>query len=218
MFTGLITNLGRLKFLARDADIMRLGVERPAGWECRLGDSVAVNGLCLTISRLEPECMHFDATRETQTRSTLGAWRTGDILNLEQALLVGSRLDGHLVAGHVDGMARLLAVRHDRNGYEIDLQPPPDCRGYLAEKGSLALDGISLTLARSLGDGAIRIAVIPLTWEKTNLRHRRAGDWLNLEVDILARYAAHWLAQAMPSAAADKEDALADKLRNWGYA
>ena len=190
MFTGLIETLGTLRSVQPGDRSALLEVRPDQPLEVRLGDSVAVNGVCLTVER-EPaaraESFVLRAVAETLARTTLGTLTPGARLNLERALPASGRFDGHLVAGHVDGTGVLRSVRPDGDSIRLTVSAPRELHRYLAQKGSICLDGISLTIAQLDAEG-FSVAVIPHTLQATTLRDRRPGDRLNLEVDLLARY------------------------------
>ena len=188
MFTGLIEELGRVRGLEKRGEGVRMTVEARVVTEgTREGDSVAVNGVCLTALEVRGSSFAADGSRETLQRSTLGGLRPGSAVNLERAVTPQTRLGGHIVQGHVDARGRFLGAEEHggswtvRVGYQRELAP------YLVFKGSVAVEGISLTVA-GLTDDYFEIAVIPKTWAVTNLSTLRAGDEVNLEADIIAKY------------------------------
>jgi len=189
VFTGLIRELGKVVSLAPMAGGMRLEVtmETKGEGSPTVGDSVAVNGACLTIVEVGSGRVVMEVSPETLTRTNLGTLKPGDVVNLERALRVGDALDGHLVLGHVDDTVSLLEVRREGEFYLFRFSLPPHLARYVTEKGSVALDGISLTV-RGLAGDSFTVAVIPHTYRNTNLQFRRPGDKLNLEVDVVARY------------------------------
>jgi riboflavin synthase len=212
MFTGIIESIGTLAAVEPRGGALRLAVELgPLAEGTRLGDSIAVSGPCLTVSELSGTVARFDAVAETVARTTLGDWRAGRSVNLERAATAGSRLGGHFVTGHIDGRARVLAVRRVGDGTEIDFAIPAGCERYIAEKGSVALDGVSLTVARLLSEDAFRVALVPHTLGATTLGALRAGDEVNFEADILARYAARLLGRDAPGSLTE------EKLRSHGF-
>jgi riboflavin synthase len=190
MFTGIVEGTGVVAGLAvaPDGAGARLEVEAPwpAG-ELRPGESVAVNGCCLTV--VEPTATGFaaDLVAETLRRTALGRLVAGARVNLERPLLLGGRLGGHLVQGHVDGVAAVLERNPIGAGEEVRIELPPDLERYLVEKGSIAVDGVSLTVAR-VGPGWFAVALVPHTLEVTTLGERRPGDLVQLEVDVVAKY------------------------------
>jgi riboflavin synthase len=204
MFTGIVEGTGTVAALAAAADGSgaRLEVEAPflAG-DLRLGESVAVNGCCLTVAEATGDGFGADLVAETLRRTALGGLAAGDLVNLERPMTLGGRLGGHLVQGHVDGVARVLdrtAIGPEgsgepqggapvRRGQEVRIELPPDLGRYVVEKGSVAVDGVSLTVA-GVGPGWFAVALVPHTLEVTTLGRRRPGDPVQLEVDVVAKY------------------------------
>lgn len=192
MFSGIIENLGRVR--AADQADGNLTLDLDTGFaDLALGESVAVNGICLTVVTFDSTGRAtFYASPETLARTNLGALAAGTVVNLERAVSMATRLSGHLVQGHVDGFARLEAVIPEAGAYRIELTLPQSLARYCVEKGSIALDGISLTLnaVKDLADGGCRIflTIIPHTWSHTNLQSRQPGDLINVESDVIAKY------------------------------
>jgi riboflavin synthase len=189
VFTGLIRDMGRVSSLVSMAGGMRLEVAMETGGDrpLKVGDSVAVNGACLTVVEVAPGRAVMEVSPETLARTNLSDLKPGDVVNLEGALRLGDPLDGHLVLGHVDETVTLLQVKREGEFFVFRFSLTSHLAPYVAEKGSVALDGISLTVKEVLGD-AFTVAIIPHTFHHTNLQYRRPGDRLNLEVDIIARY------------------------------
>jgi riboflavin synthase len=190
MFTGIVEGTGTVVALAAAADGSgaRLRLAAPAlAADLGVGDSIAVNGCCVTVAVAGAEGFAADLVAETLRRTALGGLRPGDRVNLERPLPASGRLGGHLVQGHVDGVARVLERRRVGEGEEVRVEPPEDLERYLVEKGSVALDGVSLTVA-AVGPGWFTVALVPHTLAVTTLGDRRPGDPLQLEVDILAKY------------------------------
>lgn len=187
MFTGLIQELGTVKSLSRGT-VGKLVVasERTPG-EVAIGDSVAVNGACLTVTAISGDEVSFDAVPETLARTSLGELRPGDKVNLETSLKAGQPIGGHFVQGHVDGVGTIESTRSLGGSQVIAISAPGAVMRYVVEKGSVAIDGISLTVASCDGSG-FTIAVIPHTLEATTLHSKRPGDKVNLEADILGKY------------------------------
>ena len=188
MFTGLIEELGSVRGRVRRGAFQQLEIaaERVLA-DLQVGDSVNIDGVCQTAVAIGESGFSVETVAETLSRTTLGTLGIGQAVNLERALRADQRLDGHLVLGHVDGIAR-IRQRTERDGeHRFEVEPPPALARYIATKGSVALDGISLTVAEVSGD-AFTIAVIPHTFDNTTLSHRRVGDSVNLEVDVIARY------------------------------
>jgi riboflavin synthase len=193
VFSGIIEQIGSIRAVAAEAQSRRITLD--TGFDdLALGESVAVNGVCLTVTHRDPAGLaDFFVSPETVTRSNLGALAAGDAVNLERSVTLATRLSGHLVQGHVDGQARLASVTLDGEARRIELTLPATLRGYCVEKGSIALNGVSLTLntVGEAGEGgrfAIGITLIPHTWAHTNLQHCAPGAEINVEVDVLAKY------------------------------
>lgn len=184
MFTGIVQAVVKVQSLEPNATGARLILGLGA-WALQAGESVAVNGCCLTV--LPGEDAHFDLSRETLTRSSLGGLKVGSLVNVERALRSGDALGGHLMAGHVDGLATLLSIEAQGDGAVWTLQAPEDLAPLIADKGSVALDGVSLTPFNVQGQ-RFQVALIPHTLQSTQFRTLKAGDRLNLEADLLARY------------------------------
>lgn len=188
MFTGIIQEVGRVTSLKRRGDTALLEVSAPRlVSELRLGDSIAINGVCLTVTDRGRKGFQADLSRETLERSTLGSLSLGNLTNLELPLLPTSRLGGHFVQGHVDAVGRVLRLKKQQAFALFRFSLPARVRAYVVEKGSIAVDGISLTISR-LGKDFFEVAIIPHTLKHTNLAQRRPGDPVNLECDILAKY------------------------------
>ncbi|MCC6647317.1 MAG: riboflavin synthase [Polyangiaceae bacterium] len=208
MFTGLVEELGVVARLDRRGPSATLVVSTTLGG-LALGDSVAVDGACLTVTRLADGSFSADCSAETLAHTTLGALGPGARVHLERALLPTTRLGGHLVSGHVDGRATLVSVEPVGDARKLTLRAPAELSRFVARKGSVALDGVSLTVNGVDGDG-FDVMIIPHTADKTKLASLRPGDALNLEVDLLARYVARLLEPA-------PDDRLRDALRRAGY-
>jgi riboflavin synthase len=197
MFTGIIEAAGKIDSLDRRADGGRLRVglagAREIAAEIKLGDSIAVNGCCLTVAEFSPAHFSADLSGETLRRTSFGEIKAGDLVNLERPLAAGARLGGHFVQGHVDGVGRVTKLVPEGDSWWLSVNVPEDLRRYVAEKGSIAIDGISLTVARWQG-GVADFAIIPFTHEHTNIRGMASGSVVNLECDILAKYVESLLA------------------------
>jgi riboflavin synthase len=180
--------VGRVRRLDRRADGAYFVIEcRKVLQGTQLGDSITVNGVDLTVTTMTDHQFTADASLETLSRSTLGELRIGSRVNLERALGVGERLGGHMVQGHVDGTAALVSTTPEGNAYRLRFRVPQDLMRYIAMKGSICVDGISLTVA-GFGNDWFEVAVIPHTWRETTLGELKPGDRVNLEVDVLAKY------------------------------
>jgi riboflavin synthase len=194
MFTGIVEATGTVAALAAAGGGARLEVAAPwPATELRLGESVAVNGCCLTVAEVTAAGFAADLHPETLRRTALGGLAAGARVNLERPLPLGGRLGGHLVQGHVDGVARLLDRRPVGGGEELRVELPADLQRYLVEKGSVTVDGVSLTVA-GLGPGWFAVALVPHTLQVTTLGERRPGDRVQLEVDVVAKYVERLLA------------------------
>jgi riboflavin synthase alpha subunit len=188
VFTGIVRERGRVVSAERNGGGVRLRIAARATADARPGDSIAVNGCCLTATAADGETLDFDAVPETIARTTLGGLVEGAEVNLEPALRAGEPLGGHFVQGHVDGRARVTAFEPEGEGARVRLELEPGLLRYCVEKGSIALDGVSLTVA-ALRDDGIEIALVPFTLEHTTLGALAPGDEVNVEVDLLAKYA-----------------------------
>jgi riboflavin synthase len=197
MFTGIVQELATVAAVdhGEDGSILRIAAGRVADG-LRLGDSVSVDGVCLTAIDLTPGALAFEAMHETLERSTLGGLQPGDRVNLEGALRAGEPLGGHVVQGHVDGVGEVRSVEAEGDGKRIWVDTPQDMLRYCVEKGSVAVDGVSLTVA-ALDDAAFAVALIPHTLAETTLGTLTPGDAVNLEVDILAKYVERLLPSTM---------------------
>ena len=187
MFTGLIADLGVLKALERDEQGATLTVLTRLAGELSHGDSIAVNGVCLTAVEIEGETFKAQAIEETLRRSTLGSLEVSQEINLELALRAGDRLGGHIVQGHVDGVGTIGEVRREGFGEVLRVDIEPKLSRYLVHKGSVAVDGVSLTVSK-VGERGFEVSLIPETLERTNLSRHGAGGRVNIEVDILAKH------------------------------
>jgi riboflavin synthase len=214
MFTGLIQEIGRLDGRTTASGVHELKIWAPglSGAGVALGDSIAVNGICLTVMKLATPHFHVEAVAETAAHTTLAEWRNGAALNLERALVFGDRVEGHLVSGHVDGVAQVQSVVREGNSRRVRFLCPPEGRLYIARKGSVALDGVSLTIAEWLPPDAFTVALIPFTLERTMLGSIAVGGRVNLEVDILARYIERLQAGPLPEGGLTWE-----RLRSAGF-
>jgi riboflavin synthase len=188
MFTGIVRELGRVASAEGGAEGVRLVLDAPltaAGSE--VGDSVSVNGCCLTAEAVESGAITIHAVPETLARTTLGTLRAGDAVNLELAVRAGEPLGGHYVQGHVDAVGRVQSVEAEGEGLRVFVEAPDDVLRYCVEKGSITVDGVSLTVAE-LADDAFAVALVPHTLEATTLSTLAPGQEVNLEADVLAKY------------------------------
>ncbi len=188
MFTGIVRERGRVVSADRNGAGVHLRIAAAEAAQAAPGDSIAVSGCCLTVTAADGEALEFDAVPETIARTTLGALEPGAEVNLEPALRAGEPLGGHFVQGHVDGRARVTAFEREGDGARLHVQLPAELRRYSVDKGSIAVDGVSLTIA-ALHDDRVEIALVPFTLEHTTLGALGPGDEVNVEVDLLAKYA-----------------------------
>ncbi len=199
MFTGIVEHVGRIEGVERLPDLVRFRIDLgPIAAGVKIGDSIAVMGVCLTVTRIEDAVHTFEAIPETLSRTRLGQLDRGDAVNLERAMGAGARFDGHLVQGHVDGLGRV--ERLDRKGNEVELHlraADPALATALVDKGSVTIDGVSLTVVRAEGD-RFHVALIPHTLEKTTLAGLLPGDSVHLEVDVFAKYLKQYLDRVLP--------------------
>jgi riboflavin synthase len=187
VFTGLVQDLGTVDAVDATGDGARLRLHTALAGEVREGDSVAVNGVCLTATAVDADGFAADVMHETLRRSSLGRATPGGRVNLELPLRASDRLGGHVVQGHVDGVGHVAAVRQDGFARVVTVAAAPELLRYVVEKGSIAVDGVSLTVARA-DDESFDVSLIPETLERTTLGAAEPGDPVNLEVDVLAKY------------------------------
>jgi riboflavin synthase len=202
MFTGLVTDLGRVRDVRRppagaadDARFVFNTAYDPASLS--VGASVACSGACLTVVDVLDGGFAVDVSGETLSKTTLGTWEVGTRVNLERSLRMGDELGGHLVTGHVDGVAEIVACEAEGGSWRFTIAVPEHLAAYIAPKGSVALDGVSLTVNDVVG-GRFDVNIIPHTYDVTTFGQRRVGDRMNLEIDILARYVARQMEAAWP--------------------
>ncbi len=216
MFTGLISAVTRVVSLRAGAEGAILAVERPTAFEdVAVGESIAVSGVCLTVVSPAPgRVLFFDLSPETLARSAFGDLGPGVGVNLERSLAAGDRLGGHIVAGHVDGTAEVLAVEKSGDSWTFRFSLPAPLARYTVEKGSIAVDGVSLTVA-TLGEDSFDVAVVPHTFRSTTLGAKKPGDRVNIEVDVLGKYVERLLAARLGETrdAAEAQGARDERLR-----
>lgn len=198
MFTGLIEELGRVRSVEHRGENARIVIEAHTVVEgTASGDSIAVNGVCLTALDISKNSFAADVSRETLDRSTLGGLAAGSAVNLERAVTPSTRLGGHIVQGHVDARGQFLGAEKSGDFWTVWIGFPPEMARYLVFKGSVAVEGISLTVA-SLADDHFEIAVIPKTWQLTNLSSLKLGEPVNLEADVIAKYVERMIQARVP--------------------
>ena len=188
MFTGIIESTGKVERLQNVGGDIRLQIKTPLDMsDVHLGDSIATNGICLTVIDWGEDWYAADVSRESLSRTTLGEWKVGQTVNVEKAMLPTTRFGGHIVSGHVDAVGEITLVRQDARSIYYEIVAPAEIAKYLAEKGSITVDGISLTINHLRGN-VLSLNLIPHTAERTNIDLWKMGAKVNLEVDILARY------------------------------
>jgi len=188
MFTGIIEQIGVVAALIRGSQSSKIAVSAPKIFESvAVGESIAVNGVCLTVTHTRRNFAEFDLSAETLNKSTLSALKIGDKVNLERALPLSGRLGGHLVTGHIDGLGEIRKKVQAGEGFDLYISVPSESLVYLVNKGSITIDGISLTVA-DFRDGLLRVSVIPHTAKTTTLGSCNVGDRVNIEVDLISKY------------------------------
>lgn len=188
MFTGIIESLGKVASVQNVGGDVRLRIETDLDMsDVHLGDSIATNGICLTVVDWGDNWYAADVSRESLNRTTLGSWKAGHPVNVEKAMLPTTRFGGHIVSGHVDAVGEITVVREDARSLYFEVAAPAEIAKYLAEKGSITVDGVSLTINHLRGN-ILSLNLIPHTAERTNIGTWKAGVKVNLEVDVLARY------------------------------
>jgi riboflavin synthase len=194
MFTGIISHMGIFKEYRKGKQEMM--IETP-GLASRLeiGDSVAVDGVCLSLTGKEKSMLFFDLSKETLSRTSLGSLRRGEHLNLELSLTLSSPLSGHLVTGHIDSTGKVLAIQKKGMGIRMTITHPPDLSPNFIPKGSVAINGVSLTIAR-LHSSSLEVEIIPITLKNSNLGLLRPGNTVNIECDIIGKYVYNWLSKS----------------------
>ncbi len=185
MFTGIIKDTGKVAGIKRKSRSMEIAIK--SNLKLSEGDSVSMNGICLTVKTKNGNRLIFDISDETLQRSNIDKIRIGNIVNLEPAITTNDMLSGHIVQGHIDGTGKIKAIKKTGDNIYFKIALPENIMTYIVEKGSIAVDGISLTIASIENDG-VGIAVIPYTIENTNLKYRNKGDVVNIETDIIGKY------------------------------
>jgi len=209
MFTGIIEKTGEVARLTATGPERTLTLKNPFGSDLKTGDSIAVDGVCLTVTAFDAKNMSFFVSAETVKKSIAATYKPGTAVNLERALLFGGRLDGHIVTGHVDTVSRIAAVKKIGAGIELAVTIPPEFAHLTVDRGSIAVNGISLTIAELRGGTAV-VSLIPETLARTSFAAGvKAGDTVNLEFDLLGKYAARLLS---PQLRDEKLRALIEKL------
>lgn len=199
MFTGIIEEIGTIKAVKRGNRSVVLEVQAEKVLEdLKVGDSIATNGVCLTVTYFTRGVFHADVMPETMSRSNLGELRAGDPVNLERALTLNGRLGGHIVSGHIDGTGKIVNKEKDENAIWISISADAELLRYVVDKGSITIDGISLTVVAVTGNG-FTVSIIPHTQDETTLVKKQVGNTVNLENDIIAKYVEKLLRPATPA-------------------
>jgi riboflavin synthase len=215
MFTGIVEGLGAVVRLDNRGGSVRIDVDAgPLAEGVREGDSVAISGVCLTATEIRGGHIFFDVIRETVARTTLGALRAGDRVNMERSLKIGGRLGGHFVLGHVDGVGTIVRKIPEEGQWILEVRAPTALTDLMIEKGSVAIDGISLTLV-AVRNGAFQVALIPYTLEQTTLGFKGEGDRVNLETDLIGK----WIKKLLPGSGTKRPPGglSEDDLRRAGF-
>lgn len=195
MFTGIIEEIGKVKSIAQKGKARVLTIEsKKLLSEIKIGDSVSVNGVCLTVFEKSNDSFKVEAVEETIKKTNLGDLKVGDFVNLELALKLGERLGGHIVQGHVDTTGVIKSIKKLHNSWIFEIKFPVEFRKYLIPTGSIAVDGISLTVA-DVNRDRFKVSIIPFTWENTNIKFKKVGDRVNLEFDFFGKYVENFLKQ-----------------------
>lgn len=204
MFTGIIEAVGRLRAINTSGDGARITIDTASLdlSDVKLGDSIATNGVCLTVTALDSASFSADVSSETIKRSGLAHYQVGDSVNLEKAMLPTTRFGGHMVSGHVDGVSEIKVIEHKGNSIEYWLSMPAELAPYIAEKGSITIDGTSLTV-NSLTTEQFRLTIVPHTTQETIISKYQVGTKVNVEVDLIARYIERLLTQQSPEKQVD---------------
>ena len=217
MFTGIIETVGQIVSTVKVSGDVRVVVSAPDFKDrvVALGDSIAINGVCLTVVEIDSESFAFDVSIESINHSLIGEWVVGTSVNLEMAMLPTTRLGGHLVSGHVDGLANLVKLEQDARSWRMFFQVPVNLSKYIAKKGSITINGVSLTV-NDLGENQFDINVIPHTLEVTTLGKLKVGDQVHIEVDLIARY----LERLLTGSSSDGSESAIDQsfLQSHGFA
>jgi riboflavin synthase len=217
MFTGIIEEIGTLKAISRGQRSATLEISALKVLEgTRVGDSIAVNGVCLTVTSIGKGSFIVDAMPETLSRSNLGSLQAGSKINLERALQLGDRLGGHLVSGHIDGEGIIFSFREDDNAIRIHIATDQSLLRYIIEKGSIAVDGISLTVTH-VDDKSFEVSVIPHTKNETTLCGKRSGERVNLETDMIGKYIERFSGFSADPQVKEQKDISIDFLKENGY-
>ncbi|MBR4373007.1 MAG: riboflavin synthase [Treponema sp.] len=225
MFTGIVEGIGRIEGIERGGKSLSLSVHCPFAAELENGESVAVNGTCLTVTEKSDSVFHADVTPETFRRTSLSELSVGSSVNLERAMKADGRFGGHIVSGHIDGTGRFVGAQNEENAVNVTISADKSLGRYIIEKGSVCIDGISLTVASvSYSENVVfTVAVIPHTWKNTTLSEKNSGSLVNIECDIVGKYIEHFVNFGSTSGnsenagenSAEDSEALAEMMTNF---
>lgn len=218
MFTGLISHIGSVRQFRRISDAALLTINAPLDFlsDVKIGDSISVNGACLTVVSIDDESFSVDVSPETLSRTTIGKWETGRKINLEKSLKANDRLGGHFVLGHIDGVGQLKSSLPLSNCKQMTFECGSEMTKMIIPKGSIAIDGVSLTIVERK-ENSFSVAVIPHTLKSTTLGNLLDGDYVNIELDVLARYVYHLITNFSSQFVKEKFGYDVDKLREEGF-
>jgi riboflavin synthase len=221
MFTGIVEELGQIRHISLKGNSGQIGIRAKKVLDgTKIGDSIAVNGICLTVVSLQKDGFTADVMAETVRRSSLGHAGAGDLVNLERAMAANGRFGGHMVSGHIDGTGRIRSLQKEENAVWVTIEAGAGILRLIVEKGSICIDGISLTVA-AVDEDSFRVSVIPHTGEETTLLKRKAGDLVNLENDVIGKYVEKLLGLGIPQGTDKSETAecgiTMDFLRENGF-
>ncbi len=216
MFTGIVEEIGTIRHLSINGGSGSISIKASEVLNgTKIGDSIAVNGICLTVTSLSSDGFTADVMAETARRSALFKAAAGDKVNLERAMAADGRFGGHIVSGHIDGTGTIVSMKREENAVWVTVEAPPEIIGLIVEKGSVCIDGISLTVA-AVGKDSFKVSIIPHTADETTLILKRAGDKVNLENDIVGKYVKKFMTQE-GSAAEESSGLTMDMLRELDY-
>ncbi|BCJ85804.1 riboflavin synthase [Effusibacillus dendaii] len=217
MFTGIIEEVGRVARIRSSGHAIQLAIQAAKVVEdVQLGDSISVNGVCLTVTKFTADGFEADVVPETMRRTSLRTLQVGSPVNLERAMQMGGRFGGHIVSGHIDGVGTIVSIGREDNARLLQIEAPPEIIKYIVPKGSITIDGISLTVMDRQPD-CFRVSIIPHTGEMTNLSAKKIGDPVNLECDIIGKYVERFLEARFAPAAKSGPTITVDFLRENGF-
>lgn len=218
MFTGIVEGKGRIKTIQPHGSGYLLQVESEFPLtNTKVGDSIAVDGVCLTVISISSKSFTAHLSPETVSKTTLKLKKPGDLVNIERALKLGDPIGGHLVSGHVDGIAKIQKITYLENFYLFEIDIPQEFVTYLIPKGSIAIDGISLTI-NEVKDSLIKIMIIPHTYRVTTLCYKKAGDYVNFEIDMIAKMVYKWVKPYIEEFSTEASTITIDFLKTHGFA